>query len=465
VAEVGVQLRFFPWVELTDLLRLPADGRRFTSSQDLAVTSYEHTWQEGVGETSVQVRGKPSSGWYRWARLATTANPEDLHRLLDRSNVGPFLATVDPQFRGAAVKTGVRAAQAGLEQQWQVHVSPTAGFTPSGSTLKGASSQPYIAGIPPGQTQYAKLIPLTWNDARPVLGQPSEDIPVTAPYVEPLDLDPEKFRGDAPPNGSFESSFDGYASPPAHWSLVAGTWKTDVDMAPSDSFDGTASLQWASTSGTFGVRSAWFPVRGGDEYQAQFALRRVTGDGDVRMSVEWATRAKASLGTDIIDRNTTAFSAWGPVAPARLTAPGDAAFARVTLQRATTGTFAFRVDAVQLRSTGKPWRAATAEFWWASSDYEDYGGIYQPVEARIDESGRVFLRGLVASDTGSGGTHLLTLPVGLRPKAYELFVVITSKTVPGRLDVYTNGQVHLVTPDLDTVGDFVSLSGVSFDTR
>ena len=167
----------------SDLLRLPPEGRRFTTVQDLAVTSYEHTWSEGVGETSVKVRGKPSSGWYRWARIAAAANPQDMHRVLDRGNSGTWNAIIEGQFRGGAVRPAITAALAALEQQYEVHVSTSPGFTPSSATVKGTSTQPYMAALRPGSQQYAKLLPFVWNDQRLVQGQPSEDIQIGRAHV------------------------------------------------------------------------------------------------------------------------------------------------------------------------------------------------------------------------------------------------------------------------------------------
>jgi hypothetical protein len=467
--DLSAQVALFPWVQIGDLYEFPPDGRRFTAAQKLAVVSYTHTIDDtGRLETSLGVRGQPSTGANRWHTLNTQIDPSDLHRFTERGNFGNLTLNVQNNLRGARLNLGgtsigLRAAP----REFEVHVGSTAGFTPSAATrvATGAGEDAVIIARKPGANEWARAVPINYNATRIVRGEPSEAVAIAPAFVEPLDLDPEKFRADLPPNGSFESSFDGFATPPAHWSLLAGGWKTDVDMASGDSFDGAAAVQWATTSGTFGLQSAWFPVTGGDEYQAQFALRRVSGDGNVRMSVEWASRTKSSLGTDTVDRATNGFTSWGLVDPARLTAPVAAAFARVTIARATAGTWSFRVDAVRLINTGKPWRGATAESWWASSDWADYGGIYQVVQARLDDAGRVHLRGLIQTTTGSGPTHILTLPVGLRPKAYELFSVITAKTDAGRLDVYDSGQVHLVAPSLDIAGEFVSLSGVSFDTR
>lgn len=462
VAEVGVTLRFFPYVELTDLLRLPPDGRRFTSAQNLAVTSYQHSWSEGVGETKVRVRGKPSSGWYRWARIATPANPQDLHRLVDRSNVGEFLTGTDAQFRGVAVRPVTRASNAGLQQQWQVHVSDTPGFTPGATTARGTSTQPYLAGLRPGASLTARLIPVTWNDQRQVLGQPSEDIPFTVPYVEPFDLNPETHSRAGLLNGGFEASFDAYNTEPAHWALVAGAWKVDVGRASTDSAEGLTSVEWASTSGTFGLRSAFFPVAPGEAYAVSHALKRVSGDGNVRLTVEWYTRGKVLSTSVTVDTATSAYGAWGRSVETVVEAPGDAAFARITIARAAVGTWSFRVDDVVLRPAGQAVQGVAALALYGAN-WADFGAGFRNAAFWRDASGTVRLTGRMQTLIARAANSVpFTLPVGFRPAGQLTFPVFAQGAI-AQLQVTAAGAVTL-TPAL-ALNDWVSLDGVAFTTR
>lgn len=83
-----------------------------------------------------------------------------------------------------------------------------------------------------------------------------------------------------------------------------------------------------------------------------------------------------------------------------------------------------------------------------TAGYEDPGYYKDPF-------GRVQLSGMAKS--GASGTVIFNLPVGYRPKARLIFVVITDTGI-GRVDVLGTGDVQHVSGGTG----FVPLNGISF---
>lgn len=464
VADVGVRLGFFPWIELTDLLGLPADGRRFTSQQNLAVTSYDHEWSEGRGSTKVAVRGKPSSGWYRWARISGAQQPDEVHRLLDRSNGGSNGLTAVANLRGQTLQLGESPILRALPREVDWHVSAVSGFTLSSATLKGSgrSNEVTVTGLKPGGTYYAKSVPKVWNQERLVEGQPSEETSFVAGYVEPVDLNPETVAQPLPPNGDFESWFDGGGSPPDHWAQAVGVWNTDVRQ-DNDAASAAYALKFGNTGISIRaeVRSAWFPIAAGRGYVLDYMLKRGAADGDVRATIEWGDSAKASLGTDTGITPTTGLSSWSRSRQLVVESPSGARFARVLVGRDVSGTYDFWIDAVSLRLTGEALSGPT----YSDANWVDYGGGFTGGGYWRDAAGLIHLRGLVQTlVVRAVGATIFTLPAGFRPAAQELFAVnIGTVGTHGRVDIAAGGQVYIQTAL--AANDFVSLSGIVFDPR
>lgn len=90
--------------------------------------------------------------------------------------------------------------------------------------------------------------------------------------------------------------------------------------------------------------------------------------------------------------------------------------------------------------------------------WTNYGSGYEVASFYRDPFGRVHLSGLVRS--GTAGTTIFSLPGGYRPRARELFAVVTGNPVDtlGRIEVTANGDVLHVTGSTD----YVQLHGISF---
>ena len=89
---------------------------------------------------------------------------------------------------------------------------------------------------------------------------------------------------------------------------------------------------------------------------------------------------------------------------------------------------------------------------------------YQSAGFYKDSNGRVWLRGLVGRASAALSTSIFTLPSGYRPSKWLLFSVVANNNF-ARLDVDTNGNVFVPAANSPTWYNFISLDGISFDTR
>jgi len=113
------------------------------------------------------------------------------------------------------------------------------------------------------------------------------------------------------------------------------------------------------------------------------------------------------------------------------------------------------------------WTAPTLEINWSN-----YGGDYVEAGYMKDSMGFVHIRGML--DCNGAGDHIFTLPVGYRPASRLIFVVLyydNGTYRPGRLDIYGAsdatypGEVHILYPSTVASVDWVSIEGITFDTR
>lgn len=96
------------------------------------------------------------------------------------------------------------------------------------------------------------------------------------------------------------------------------------------------------------------------------------------------------------------------------------------------------------------WQAATLVNGWVNttSNYSPAGFYKDPFE-------RVYVRGVIANGTNS---LIFTLPVGYRPLLFRILFNTVSASGLARVDVYTNGQIHLV----GGANTGLTLDGLSF---
>lgn len=83
-----------------------------------------------------------------------------------------------------------------------------------------------------------------------------------------------------------------------------------------------------------------------------------------------------------------------------------------------------------------------------ASPWADYGLGWDARYAK-DDSGTVFIKGLVKNGSNTTNTTIFTLPVGFRPLTYIMIAQVTSAGA-GRVDIYPNGNVQFIGGDPHT---------------
>lgn len=181
LVSVAYQCACDPFLEVNDLVQLPADGLRWSSAQTLAVQGYTHSITSSEASTTLKLRGKPASRLRRWAGIDVRKNMEDRHRL-SLSSAGDVEITAAPNVGGARISIKQALLADALTKNYEVHVSETSGFIPSETTMRiaSAATRADLTDLTPGTTYYARLIPYSTNGARFVYGEPSAEVSFVA---------------------------------------------------------------------------------------------------------------------------------------------------------------------------------------------------------------------------------------------------------------------------------------------
>jgi hypothetical protein len=179
VAEFGGEVPFFRFAELGDLYQWNADALHFDTNQKLAVTEYGHKISENQARTTLQCRGKPSTGLRHWHHKIDT----DLHAL-DLANADQTTVATSNGVGGTRIQITPNTAElkGGLPVEHDVHVSASAGFTPDSSNLiaQGANTNVTVHDLIPGKTYYGKVRPKGHNRLRPVRSEPTAEFSFVA---------------------------------------------------------------------------------------------------------------------------------------------------------------------------------------------------------------------------------------------------------------------------------------------
>lgn len=139
--------------------------------------------------------------------------------------------------------------------------------------------------------------------------------------------------------------------------------------------------------------------------------------------------------------------------------------APVTLQQPAGGTVVLSAGTVVVSNQGtttvpgvlvagsiyaEPWIAGTLIGTWSN-----FGAGFNNAGFYKDQTGRVYLRGLVRF--GTVGSNIFLLPPGYRPTGRELHAVNSNGAI-GRIDITTSGEVIALTGS----NEFFSLDGITF---
>lgn len=357
LAENEVDAFFFPWAELGDLYRYPSNGVTHDADLDVAVVAYRHSGSitdDGTQtlSTMLQGRGKPSGGYLRWHEVAAKPGVGQSHKFQD---LGGHSLTITAKAPGGAKLDS--ASDTALSPHWdgdEIHVSTSPGFTPGPGTLKSIarSNSVTLGELEPGKTYYAKPVPRGINGTRPIIGKPGPEVSFTVARLKDIYFDPELGQTACPPNGGFESFFNGVGtSLPDFWEMLTGTFESNRDAYPNaDAHSGAYSMELRLTGVATKLGSkSLFPMEGGvPQLLTAWVKRTGTGEASqILFKVEQFNASKVSLGTTTVIAvaasaiSTTAFQQLA----GRFTPGATCAFAKVTFEKAVaSSTYGFLVD-------------------------------------------------------------------------------------------------------------------------
>lgn len=214
-AEMAVPLmRGFPWVELNDYYTFSANGLHFDSDQSLAVTQYQHTFENGTLKTTLQLRGKPTIGAQSY--LKKRVQPKSIMGKQYPHQQTHFSGPSTPSVQLSNVVGGQRIQLAQsfdkrqIAEEYELHVYPTAGTALSGSTLKAIAKDRVmeVADLNPGKKQYVRVVPRFHNSEKLIRMQPTVERNFIAGRAVAGHLSDGTAYGSYPINGGFEGRFD-----------------------------------------------------------------------------------------------------------------------------------------------------------------------------------------------------------------------------------------------------------------
>ena len=353
-AEVVLSLAY-PWVELGDLYTFTANGRHFDSDQTLAVYGWSHEAKDGIIKTSIQLGGQPSGGHDRWLKASVMPTGLGAHLLVPFQTTGGSSVVVAGIVGGARVTVTGAPDKNAHREMFEHHVSASASFTPSSSTLKEISSARTleIANLVPGQTYYYAAVPLTHNRERVVRGQKSAETTFTAGRASAGHLDASlcDFLS-VPLNGGFESPGTNNLMPD-HWTAVTGTNATDFAVDNSTApRSGSMSLEVKKTSVQTDLLSAFFLVEPSTVYTLAVWACRVgtaTAGRTVNVNVIWYDYQKSVLSSSTLAIDVSALGTAWELKTLGPTSDASAAWARVDIVKAVANNdYGFRIDKVRV---------------------------------------------------------------------------------------------------------------------
>ncbi len=493
-AVLSVSFPVDPYLELDDLVQIPADGLRFTSTQKLAIVGMRDRYEAKGQRTTITLAGKPVSRRSGWLGRETRVSEEGAHDLSLLDTQGPGVS-IAPTIGGGRTKlTGTLFTKTPRGQGFEIHVSDSAGFTPSSATMVGNGEQAQVetANLVPGKTYYWKAVPYVRNATQKVLGAPSVEQSFVAGRARAGHYDSGSTQSHLPLNGNFEHASDDLSvAPPDHWRVVTRPAEATETWGVGGSvFHGTDS-----SKGRYIELRAVSSQRG-NIVSSHFEIRRGCKNANIYLSI-MRTGSSAASGKDLIVdvqlyadaalsslvRSDSIFLSGDSAGPYPSLStwydtvidygggygalPTNANFAVVSLRRGTTGdnSFAWRIGDVY-------WQEA--DFYRANIDqpaftaasfatnWGDVGAGYQTTGYLKDSMGFVHLRGQPKVTTGTLTATIFTLPAGSQPSAIEQYWVRMGTGVGSYIEIDTSGNVKYQGGVLADAQSGTSLAGITF---
>lgn len=487
-----------PFIEIGDMVQVPADARRFSSANLLAVEGLEHSFDSNGARTSLTLRGQPVAARAGWLTIEGR-HTKDVHLTSLLTQLGPTAqsgSVVGGQrldlINGQTLKGGRK-----FGRNVEVHLSTSPGFTPSSATKVAATSgqSVEVGNLVPGKTYYQQVVPFIEDASQKVRGSPSAEVAFTAGRAKAGHYDSLVSQGHSPLNGNFEHALDDLTSNPFdQWSVTSGSWGSSGDLYWGNDATYGNYLTLRLTAGDPRLKSSAFPVRRmGGHFNIYTSVRpqgTLTATRRLMIYVRFYRKADLSdspiLFTHQVPHTVAAPNVWANyvINSAFIGAlPNDVNFCTIEFGKedisnaygwdvgdvffceaqqedlwATTRAF---LPTIYGASTTTP-ASIFQESWIAPSFTAGWGNIGTGLMTAgyyKNAAGQVHLRGVVVRSSGVA-TIIFNLPAAYRPSLACQYAV-SSNSAFAQVDVGSSGNVVLSAGSVASV----SLDGITFDTR
>lgn len=489
-ADMSVVLtRGFPWVEINDVYAFAANNLHFTSTQTLAVTGWSQSFEAGRLKTTLNLRGKPTIGAATWLERSVHPHviPKEVPPLQQHFNgVGTAVLAVSQTVGGLVIAASQDQDKSRVtEDELEIHISTTNGFTPDGSSLRGVvrGNSPVVSinDMVPGKTQYAKAVPRSHHKGKIIRGQPSVQKTLAAGRAGAGHLD-SLIMTKGPLNGKFQTALDDLTSfPPDHWFVTSGLWGSTREIYyGSDTTNGRyITFRSIAASGTF-RSSAWAIPRGVTSAMMIASVRphgTLTAGRGFKFSYEFfaeetLTTAVGSTQVATAAYNLVGDNVWTEYA-ATISVPAGANFVRVSAEKeSASSAFGWDLGGLyfepQIPLIVDAWTAVNANGGaapaFASANWGNNGGGWMPAGFFKGPDGVVHVRGLVKVITGTLTNPIWTFPTGYIPTAgTHQWPLRCGDGTLSYLSLGTNGQLNF--GGTLAQGQAAFMTEFSFDTR